>query len=151
MGNTRKGKGTKCMVLVDGKGIPLGVLVSSANHAEAKLAEPTLDQVAVPRRGRGRPRKKPLRIVADKGYDSRLLHLRMKRKGILFIAPHLRNRKHPFQDGRHLRRYKRRWIVERTIAWLFNFRRLTIRYERKIELFQAFLFMACAMIALRQF
>jgi transposase len=139
------------MVLVDGKGIPLGVHLSSANRAEVHLAETTLDQVAVPRGGPGRPRKKPRRIVADKGYDCRGLHLRMKRKGILFIAPHLSNRKNQFQDGRHLRRYKRRWIVERTIAWLFNFRRLTVRYERKVELFQAFLFMACAIIALRQF
>jgi transposase len=127
------------MVLVDGKGVPLGVHLSPANLAESQLADTTLDQVAVPRRGPGRPRKKPERIVADKGYDSRGLHLRMKRKGILFIAPHLRNRKNPFQDCRHLRRYKRRWIVERTIAWLFNFRRLTVRYEHKIELFQAFI------------
>lgn len=139
------------MVLVDGAGIPLGMHLSSANLAEVNLAEVTLDNVAVSRRGRGRPRKKPLRIVADKGYDSRALFLRMKRKGIDFIVPHLRNRKNKFQDARKLRRYRRRWIVERTNAWFFNFRRLTVRYERNLRLFQAFFHFACLLIALRHF
>jgi transposase len=95
--------------------------------------------------------KLPKRIIADKGYDWRALWERLKKRGVDLIAPHLRTRKHRFQDGRKLRRYKRRWIVERTNAWLFNFRRLTVRYERRIELFKAFLQLACALIALRQF
>lgn len=95
--------------------------------------------------------KLPERIIADKGYDWRALWERLKKRGVDLIAPHLRTRKHRFQDGRKLRRYKRRWIVERTNAWLFNFRRLTVRYERRIELFKAFLQLACALIALRQF
>lgn len=73
----------------------------------------------------------------------------MQSRGIDFIAPHLRTRVRRFQDGRKLRRYRRRWIVERTNAWLFNFRRLVVRYERKIELFRAFLYLACSLIALR--
>jgi transposase len=96
-------------------------------------------------------RKLPVRLIADKGYDARALWKRLKARGIDLIAPHLRNRKNRYQDGRKLRRYKRRWIVERTNAWLFNFRRLTVRYERKVELFKAFLQLACALIALRQF
>jgi transposase len=56
----------------------------------------------------------------------------------------------PLQDGRKLRRYRRRWIAERTNAWLFNFRRLVVRYERKLENFRAFLHLACALIALRK-
>lgn len=138
------------MVLVDGKGVPLGVHLSAANHHESKLAEITLEQVAVPRSGRGRPRKKPERIIADKGYDSSALRQRMRSKKIDFIVPHLRNRKNRTQDGRKLRRYRRRWIVERTNAWLFNFRRLVVRYERKIENFRALLHIACALIALRR-
>lgn len=139
------------MVLVDGQGVPLGVHLSSATCAEVHLAEATLANVAVPRSGPGRPRRKPERIVADRWYDARALWRRMRRRGIDFIAPHLRSRKSRFQDGRKLRRYRRRWIVERSIAWLFNYRRLVVRYERRIEVYQAFFYLACALIALRRF
>ena len=87
--------------------------MAPANLAESHLAEATLDEVAVRRAGPGRPRKKPERLIADRGYDSRALFERMKRKGIDFIAPHLKTRTNRFQDGRKLRRYRRRWIVER--------------------------------------
>lgn len=139
------------MVLVDGQGIPLGVHLSPANLAESHLAEATLAQVAVPRAGRGRPKQKPQRIIADKGYDSRPLWLRLRRRGIQLIVPHLSSRKHRYQDGRSLRRYKRRWIVERTNAWLHNFRRLVTRYDNKLEHYRAFLYAACMLITLRQF
>jgi transposase len=133
------------MVLVDGAGVPLGVHLSAANLAECQLAEATLAAVAKPQR------KKLRRIIADRAYDSRALHDRMAERGIELLAPHLRNRKNRFQDGRKLRRYRRRWIIERTNAWLFNFRRLVVRYERRIETYRAFLYLACALIALRQF
>ena len=139
------------MVLVDGAGLPLGMLLSSANRPEAHLAEETLDQVAVPRVGPGRPKKKPKRIIADKAYDWRTLWERMKKRGVDFISPHLSNRKNPYQDGRKLRRYRRRWIVERTFAWLFNFRRLFVRYERQVRLFRAFICLAFSLIVLRRF
>ena len=139
------------MVLVDGAGVPLGVLLSPANHAECQLAEATLATVAVRRAGPGRPKQKPTRIIADRGYDSRALWERLKARGIQLIAPHLSTRKHRFQDGRSLRRYRRRWIIERTNAWLLNFRRLTVRYDRTLEHYRAFVYLACALIALRQF
>ena len=139
------------MVLVDGQGIPLGVHLSPANRAESQLAEETLACVAVPRAGPGRPKQNPLRIVADRGYDSVKLWERLRRRGIDLIAPHIKTRKHHFQDGRGLRRYRRRWIVERTNAWLHNFRRLVTRYENKIEHYRAFLYAACMLITLRQF
>jgi len=131
------------MVLVDGQGLPLGVHLSSASPAEANLAEATLKARVT--------RRKPIRIVADRGYDWKVLWLRMKQLGVDLIAPHLSTRKNTYQDGRKLRRYRRRWIVERTNAWLFNFRRLLVRHERKVENFRAFLHYACALIALRQF
>jgi transposase len=127
------------------------VHLSPANLAEGSLAEATLNNVAVPRRGGGRPRKKPERIIADRGYDWRPLWKRMRRRGIKLIAPHRSYVRNCWQDGRHLRRYRRRWIIERTNAWLFNFRRLVVRYENKLENFRAFLHLACALIALRQF
>ena len=92
----------------------------------------------------------PDRIIADKGYDARYLWTAMKERGVDLIAPHLRNRKNRYQDGRKLRRYRRRWIVERTNAWLFNFRRLVVRYEHRLENFRAFIHLACALIALRK-
>jgi transposase len=139
------------MVLVDGAGVPLGVHLSPANLAESHLAEATLATVAVKRRGAGRPKRKPARIIADRGYDSRRLWTRLKARGIQLIAPHQSNRTHLFQDGRALRRYRRRWIIERTNAWLLNFRRLTVRYDHHLEHYRAFVYLACALIALRQF
>ena len=70
MGKTMRGKGTKCVLVIDGKGIPLGAQLASAKPSEHKLAESTLAQIRVPRSGRGRPRSKPKRVVADRGYDS---------------------------------------------------------------------------------
>jgi len=116
------------------------------------LIETTLAKVAVPRRGRGRPRKNPKRLVYDIAADSDPLRARLKRRGIDLICPHRRNRtKPPTQDGRKLRRYKHRWKVERTFAWLGNFRRLVVRYDHGILAYQAFFNVACLMLALRQF
>jgi transposase len=131
------------MVLVDGQGLPLGVHLSSATPAESSLAEATLDARVI--------EKLPPRIIADRGYDARALWERFRQRGIDLIVPHIKTRTNRFQDGRKLRRYRHRWIVERTNAWLFNFRRLTVRYERKVELFKAFIQLACALIALRRF
>ena len=130
------------MVLVDGQGVPLGVHLSAATPAEHSLAIATLEERVTERL--------PDRIIADKGYDARYLWTAMKERGVELIAPHLRNRKNRYQDGRKLRRYRRRWIVERTNAWLFNFRRLVVRYEHQLENFRAFVHLACALIALRR-
>lgn len=113
--------------------------------------EKTLDTVAVPRRGGGRPRKNPERLILDKAYDSDPLRARLAKRGIEMICPHKCNRvKPPTQDGRKLRRYRRRWKIERLIAWLGNFRRLVVRYERNIQMYQAFCHLACLIIVLRQ-
>ena len=140
------------MVVVDGRGIPLGDHLCSASPSEVRLAETTLAAIRVARRHRaGRPRQKPLRVIADKGYDSDALRRRLRRRGILLIAPHRSNRhRTPPQDGRILRRYKRRWTVERTFAWLGNFRRLVVRYDRSLQIYRAFFHIACFMIVLRR-
>ena len=139
------------MVLVERAGLPLGVCLEAASVAEVRLAERVLAQVAVPRPGPGRPRTKPERIVADRGYDSRALWERLKRRGIDLIVPHRRKRRQRWQDGRKLRRYRHRWIVERTIAWLLDFRRLLVRHERRLDLYRAFVHAACMLIVLRRF
>ena len=115
------------------------------------LLEKTLDQIAVPRKGRGRPRKNPKRIIADKAYDSDPLRRRLKRRGIELICPYRKNRgKRRYHDGRKLRRYRRRWKVERTFAWLGNYRRLVVRWDRSLTIYSGFFHVACLMITLRQ-
>jgi len=138
------------MVVVDGQGVPLGSQLTSASPAEVKLAESTLDAVSVPRGGRGRPQKRPLRVIADRGYDSDPLRGRLLNRGLLLIAPHRKNRRAPtLNDGRILRRYRKRWKVERTFAWLGNYRRLVVRYDRHLHMYRAFFHIACALITLR--
>jgi transposase len=140
------------MVVVDGQGLPLGNLLHSASPSEVKLVAATLATIRVGRRHRaGRPRQKPLRLIADRGYDSDPLRNQLARRGIELIAPHRKNRRKPAtQDGRALRRYRRRWTVERTFAWLGNFRRLVVRYDRSLKIYQAFFHIACFMIVLRR-
>lgn len=114
-----------------------------------KLAQPTLDTIGVPD-AQGRPQR-PVRLILDRGYDSDPLREELLAADILMICPHRRNRKAPqFNDGRHLRRYRKRWKVERTIAWLGNYRRLTVRYDRRLESYRAFFQIACALITLRR-
>ena len=125
--------------------------MDSASKHEVGLIEPTLEQVAVPCAGRGRPRNNPTRLLYDKAADSDPLRTRLARRGIELICPHRKNRtKPPTQDGRPLRRYKRRWKVERTLAWWGNFRRLVVRWEYHIQMYQAFVNVACLMSTLRR-
>ncbi len=120
-----------------------------SSPGEATLAEATLAEVRVPR-PRGRPRQKPKRVIADRGYDSDPLRERFKRRGIELIVPYRKNnRARRYEDGRKLRRYKRRWIVERTNAWLGQFRRLLVRHEHLLSTYRAFFYIACFWITLR--
>jgi len=140
------------MVLVDGAGTPVGAYLDSASPAEVTLLEKTLDTVAVGRPSTpGRPRKRPERLMADRGDDSNPLRARLARRGIEPIIPARRTHKRAtHQDGRQLRRYRRRWIVERTFAWLGHVRRLVVRYERLITTYAGFFHLACALLTLRR-
>ncbi len=95
----------------------------------------------------------PKRLIGDKAYDSDQLDTRLRQEwGIEMIAPHRGGRKRKAsQDGRVLRRYLRRWKVERLFAWLQNFRRLVVRYERHVENFLGFVHLGCIRILLRRF
>ena len=152
MGKTKRGKGTKLMVLADGQGTPLGVCVEKASPAEVKLLERTLDAVRLKRRrGKRRRPHKPERLIADRGYDSNPARALLVKREIEPIIPARRNnRVATHQDGRKLRRYKRRWIIERTNSWLQNFRRLVARYERKAKNFEAMVHLACALVTLKR-
>jgi len=128
----------------------LGSQLTSASPAEVKLAEATLERIAVPRGGPGRPKRKPFYLIADRGYDSDPLRGRLLQKGILLLAPHRTGRRLPsVNDGRTLRRFRKRWKIERTFAWLGNYRRLVVRYDHQIQMYRAFFHLACALITLR--
>lgn len=140
------------MVVVDGKGVPLGIHVASASPAEVTLIDATLDTICVPRRGGGRAHRNPARLIGDRAYDSDPARERLHRRGITLIVPYRDNRTiRKYEDGRHLRRYRRRWVVERTFAWFGGFRRLLIRHERLTSMYLAFMYFAAALIALRRF
>lgn len=128
-GVTKAGKGVKIMVLVDARGLPVAVTTGSASPHESRLVQGLFDFMLTAR--------DPERIIGDKAYDSDLLDDDLPQQGVEMIAPHRRSRTpaHATQDGRPLRRYKRRWTVERTISWFQNFRRLCIRYEKSTILF----------------
>src|SRR3989338_4187209 len=150
VGPTKRGKGTKWMVVADGAGLPLGSTLAAASPGEVTLVDQTLAAIAVPRAGPGHPRQKPDRLIGDKAYDSDPLRTRLAQRGIELISPHRTNRvKPPTQDGRALRRYRRRWKIERLFAWLGHYRRLVIRYEYLPVMYGAFFHVACAMIVLR--
>jgi transposase len=92
----------------------------------------------------------PERLVGDRAYDSDPLDEQLAQQGVEMIAPHRRNRVKPkTQDGRKLRRFKRRWKVERLFAWLGNFRRLVVRYERHLVNYLGFVHLGCIVILLR--
>jgi transposase len=144
VGPTKRGKGSKIMALTDRAGLPLAAHVASASPHEISLVEATLDGVWT--------RYLPEQLIGDKAYDSDPLDDRLhEERNVELIAPHRSNRKkQPTQDGRPLRRYKRRWKVERLFAWLHNFRRLVIRYEYHLENFRGMVLLGCIMILLRR-
>ncbi len=107
-----------------------------------KLVEDTLDKRFI--------EEKSERLIGDRAYDSDPLDERLQKQGIQMIAPHKSNRKKPAtQGGRALRRYKRRWKVERLFAWLQNFRRIQVRHDRNLENYLAFVLLGCMIIFLR--
>ena len=144
MGKTKRGKGTKLMALADGSGLPLAVHAASASPHQVTLVGETLASSFVG--------EQPERLIGDRAYDSDPLDAALGAQGVEMIAPHRKGRKkRRTQDGRKLRRYKRRWKVERLFAWLGNFRRLVVRYEWRVENYLGFVRLGCVMILLRQF
>lgn len=135
------------MLVVENQGLPIGGLVVNAQHAEVKLAEPTLATVRVPRPC-GRPRTRPKELVADKGYDSRPLRSRLRRRGIKPCIPQRRGQRPRPGRKADLAGYRQRWKVERTYAWLGNYRRLVVRYERLAHIYLAFVLVAFILICL---
>jgi transposase len=129
------------MAICDRHGLPLAVHVASASPYEGHLVAATLDARFL--------RELPPRLIGDRGYDSDRLDAQLRTQyGIEMIAPN-RRRRRVTQDGRPLRRYRRRWKVERLFAWLHHSRRLVTRWEYHAANFLGLLQLACAQILLR--
>jgi len=144
VGKTKKGKGTKLMVMTDGQGIPISAFTTSAQFAEVHTIETLVEVRAID--------PCPQRLLYDKAADADWLRDALERRGIEQITPHRSNRKAPpLQDGRSLRRYRHRWKIERTISWLGFWRRILIRHEHYAHLFQGFVHWACLLLCLRWF
>ena len=144
VGKTKRGKGTKIMGLTDAFGLPIAINATSANPHEVTLVDDTLDACFL--------ENVPEKIVGDRAYDSDQLDKRLaEERGVEMIAPHKGNRRKTVtQDGRVLRRYRKRWKVERLFAWLQNFRRLVVRYEYHLKNFLAMVQLGCIVILLRR-
>lgn len=130
------------MAICDRHGLPLAVHVASASPYEPHLVPATLDARFLP--------ELPTRLIGDRGYDSDALDTTLRDQyGIEMIAAHRRGRRTATQDGRPLRRTRRRWKIERLFAWLHNSRRLVTRWEYHVENFLGMVQLACARILLR--
>ena len=131
------------MAISDRNGLPIAAGIASGQRHESKLVEDTIDQRFI--------EELPERLIGDKAYDSDPLDAQLlEQYGIDMIAPNLSSRKKQSQDRRKLRRYKRRWLVERLFAWLLRFRRVNTRYEYKAENYLGFVLLGCIVILLKR-
>ena len=142
------------MLVTDGEGLPIGLLVESAQKSEVRLAEATLATVRVARR-RGRARTRPERLTCDRGYDSGAFRRYLTRRGIRHAIP-LKRRPRTWKPRRgrppacDTAAYRQRWKVERTFAWLFNYRRVVVRWERHVSVYRGFVLFAMSLICLNR-
>ena len=132
------------MAVADRSGLPIAVGIESGQRNEQKLVVGTLKKSFL-------RKELPKILIGDKAYDSDPLDAELARMGVEMIAPAHPRRRRNMPDGRKLRRYKRRWKVERLFAWIFRYRRLVTRYEEKAENYLGLLQLACAQILWRRF
>jgi len=137
VGLTKKGKGTKWMLVVDGNGLPLGFHLASASMAEVRLAEQTLDTIGVSRPC-GRPKQRPHKLVADRGYDSAAFRRALRRRGIVMCIP-------PKRRPSSWRAKRGRPIVARK-----EDNRLRFTVERTFALYQGFFTLDLALVCLKR-
>ena len=130
--------------IVDRHGLPLSVSTHAANHHEVRLVQLCFDFYMI--------EAKPENLIGDRAYDSDPLDHALRQDGIEMIAPHRSNRtKPPTQDRRRLRRFLRRWLVERFFAWIQWQRRILVRWEYHPENFLGFVQLACLVVLFRRF
>lgn len=126
-------------MITDGHGIPLAAILTEANRHDVTQLIPLVEAIPPVRGQRGRPRRRLDRVQGDRGYDSEPHRGQLRSRGIL---PVLAKRRTPHGSGLGVFR----WVVERTLAWLHQNRRLRIRYERRDDIHEAFLSIGCSLI-----
>ena len=139
----RARNGSKHHLLVDGSGLPLAWSITGGNRNDVTQLIPLVDKVPPVRGKVGRPRRRPDRVTADRGYDHDKYRRLLRERG---IKPEIARRQTPHGSG--LGRY--RWVVERTFAWLHHFKRLLVRYDRRAETHEAFLAIGCCLVCFRR-
>ena len=140
------------MIAVDAKGVPLAGILASAQKSEYNLALPTIDAISIESRP-NHPKKRAKKLIADRGYDAKWLRQEISKRRITPYIPKRRKqgeKDQPKYNTKIKPYYKRRWPVERTFAWLGNYRRILIRWENKISNYAAFFKLACILICLRE-
>jgi len=142
---TDRGKpGTKRHLVTDARGTPLGFCLSGANRHDSVIMAATLDAIPSLRSGRrGRPRRRPDKLHADKAYDASQRRHECRARG---IVPRIARR--GVESSEKLARH--RWVVERTHAWFNRFRRLPVRFERRADIYEAFTSLAASLITFNQ-
>lgn len=130
-------------MITDAHGTPLAAILTGANRHDVTQLLPLVDAVPPVRGKRGRPRRRPQRLYADRAYDSREHRELLRWRHIRPVIA-----KRGTGHGSGLGVY--RWVVERTLAWLRQFRRLRVRYERRDDIHEAFLSIGCSLICLRR-
>ncbi len=138
----RRKAGSKHHLITDANGVPLACLLTGANAHDVTQLLPLVEAVPAIRGVVGRPRCRPTALLADRGYDSQAHRQALRTLG---IRPLIARRKTAHGSGLG----SQRWVVERTLSWLHQHRRLRIRYERKAEIHEALLSLACSLICLR--
>ncbi len=138
----RRKPGSKHHILTDGNGIPIVAHTTAANHHDVTELLALVNDVPPIKGKAGAPRYRFDELYADRAYDSEPDRQALREVG---TEPHIAKRN--TEHGSGLGVY--RWVVERTLSWLHQFRRLRIRYERRDDIHQAFLMIACVMICHR--
>jgi transposase len=135
--------GSKHHLLVDQTGLPLAWALTGGNRNDITQLIPLVEAVPAVRGAVGRPRRRPDRLLADRGYDHDTHRRLLRERG---IEPVIARRQTAHGSG--LGRY--RWVVERTFAWLHHFKRLLVRYERRAEMHEAMLALGCCLVCFRR-
>ncbi len=135
----RRKSGSKHHLVTDASGIPLAATLTAANAHDVTQLIPVVDAIPAVRGKRGRPRRRPVRVQGDRAYDSEPHRRQLRRRGIVPVLAKRRT-EHGSGLGKH------RWVVERTLSWLHQMRRLRIRCERRDDIHNAFLTLGCIVI-----
>lgn len=135
--------GSKHHLLVDPSGLPLAWTLSGGNRNDITQLLPLVERVPPVRGRRGRPRRRPDKLIADRGYDHDSYRRQLWQQG---IKPVIARR----QTGHGSGLGRCRWVVERSFAWLHQFKRLLVRYDRRADIHESFLALGCCLICYRR-